>query len=327
MRVRNLIATLVVVACAVCVVPMLAGQARAQDPAAVLLSCSGDVTIVRGGGEIKGTFGLNLEPGDEIRTGADSVAEIHFDDGNWVRMGANSSMQVKGQRSAPPSPNEKAAASGSMGAKSFQTVQNFIKLKDSEGSSSMARLRSADSQPELCAESPRQTVVRGLPTFKWKLTDPATALKLTVYNEEGVLWEHDVHGTTSVAYPGDAPALEPGTAYSWTLETTDPLKFPPLRSQAAFFEVLAAEDDKKLAAALDECSQSDGEETSESAKHIVRASLFFEYNLLDDAIAETQQAMAVDPENPALRSILARLYAQTGRSAEALDEYDKLLDQ
>jgi tetratricopeptide (TPR) repeat protein len=188
----------------------------------------------------------------------------------------------------------------------------------------MARLRSADNQPELRAVSPRQTVVRGLPTFAWELTDPATDLKLTVYNEEGVHWQHDVHGTTSMAYPDDAPALAPGTAYSWTLETTDPLKFPPLRSQAAFFEVLAAEDDKKLTAALDDCSQDNGDGTSESAKHVVRASLFFEYNLLDDAIAETKQAIAVDPENPALHSILARLYAQTGRSAEALDEYNKL---
>jgi Flp pilus assembly protein TadD len=127
-----------------------------------------------------------------------------------------------------------------------------------------------------------------------------------------------------MAYPDDAPELTPGTAYSWTVETTDPLKFPPLRSQAAFFEVLAAEDDQKLAAALEDCSQDKGNETSESAKHVIRASLFFEYNCLDDAIAETKQAIAVDPENPALRSILARLYAQTGRSAEALDEYNKL---
>ena len=140
MRARNLIATLVVVVCVTPVLPAPAALAQAQGPVAVLLSCSGDVTILRGGGEIKGSFGLNLEPGDEIRTGAGSEAEIHFDDGNWVRIGANSSMQVKGQRSAPGASKDKPAASGSMGAESFQTVQNFIKLKDSEGSSSMARL-------------------------------------------------------------------------------------------------------------------------------------------------------------------------------------------
>jgi len=327
MRARNLVATFVVLACVIAVLPV---AVRAQAPTAVLLSCSGEVTIVRGGSEIKGTFGLNLEAGDEIRTGADSAAEIHFDDGNWVRMGANSSMQVKGQRSAStadPAAGGKIAASGSMGKQSFQTVQNFIKLKDSEGSSSMARLRSADEQPELHAESPRQTVVRGLPVFVWKATDPATELKLNVYNETGVHWEQVVRGATALSYPEDAPALEPGTAYSWTLETTDPLKFPPLRSQAAFFEILSPEDDEKLVAALDECAQSEGNKASVSAEHVVRASLYFEYNLLDDAIAETKEAIAVDPENPALRSILARLYAQTGRSAEALDEYNKLQDK
>ncbi len=316
MRARYGLFTLIIFFCVAAV------ASRAQEPAAVLLACHGDVTVVRGGGEIKGSFGLNLEPGDEIRTGPDSEAEIHFDDGNWVRIGANSSMQVKGPRGAA---NEKPAASGSMSAKSFETVQNFIKLKDSEGSSSMARLRSADKQPELRAESPRQTMVRGRPTFEWTVSDPATELKLTVYNEEGVHWQQDVKGSTTLTYPADAPALTPGVAYSWTLETTDPLRFPPLRSQAAFFEVLSAEDNESLDAAFGELTGDRAGQTSESAAHVIRASLYFQYNLLDDAIAETKQAIAVDPENPALRSILARLYAQTGRPAEALDEYNKLL--
>ncbi|MEJ2721352.1 MAG: hypothetical protein P8181_09460, partial [bacterium] len=224
MRARYGLIAVVILACA-------AAPVLSQQPAAVLLACRGDVTVIRGGNEMKGSFGFNLEPGDEIRTGLDSEAEVHFDDGNWVRIGAGSSMQVKGSQNPA---KEKPEASGSMGAKSFEMVQNFIKLKDSEGSSSMARLRSADKQPELRAESPRQTAVRGRPTFEWATSDPAAELKLTVYNEEGVLWQHDIEGSaTTLAYPADAPELEPGVAYSWTLETTDPLRFPPLRSQAA----------------------------------------------------------------------------------------------
>jgi hypothetical protein len=296
---------------------------HSEAPTAVMLSCSGDVLIVRSGGEtIKGAFGLSLQPGDEIRTGEDSQAEIHFDGGNWVRMGSNSSMQVKGE-SEPAT--DQPAVGASMGTKSFQTVQNFIKLKNSEGSSSLVRLRSGEQQPELRAESPRQTMVRGRPTFRWSVSDPSTELKLTVYDEEGIHWHRAVSDTTTLTYPIDAPTLEAGTAYSWTLETTDPLKFPPLRSQAAFFEILSDEDDKELQNALGEIAR-EGEPIV-SAVHVVRASLFFEYKLLDDAIVETQQAIAVDPKNPALHSILARLYAQTGRSAEALDEYDKILEK
>ncbi|UCG53327.1 MAG: tetratricopeptide repeat protein [Candidatus Latescibacterota bacterium] len=316
MRAREIFFSLIVI---LLVTPVLT---HSQTPTAVMLSCSGDVMIVRDGQTIKGAFGLNLRPGDEIRTGQDSQAEIHFDGGNWVRIGSNSSMQVKGQPQAKP---EEPPAGVSMGTKSFQTVQNFIKLKNSEGSSSLVRLRSGEKHPELRAESPRHTMVRGRPTFRWSVSDPSTELKLTVYDEDGVYWQHEVLDTMALTYPADAPPLAPGTAYSWTLETTDPLKFPPLRSQAAFFEILSTEDDEELQNALGEIAREG--ESSVSAVHLVRASLFFEYNLLDEAIAETQRAIAVDPENPALRSILARLYAQTGRSAEALDEYDKILEK
>ena len=117
----------------------------------------------------------------------------------------------------------------------------------------------------------------------------------------------------------------PGTAYSWTLETTDPLKFPPLRTQAAFFEIVPAEEEQRLESSIGEIDRS--AIPSESAYRIVLASVYFDHRLFDDAISQTVIALATDPDNRALHAILAQLYAETGRSEEAMNEYNRLIEQ
>jgi hypothetical protein len=293
----------------------------ADTPAAVLLACRGNVTVVKSGGQtVPGSFGMALDPGDEVRTGADSQAEVHFDNGHWVQIGPNSSTQVHGAKTAA------APAGSSAGEKSFEVVQNFLKLKNSEGTSSVARLRSGEKSAPLRALSPMQSKVRGgAPAFSWSTPDPSAELRLTVYSDKGVHWKTDVpKGSTSLSYPSDAPALEPGVTYSWVLETTDPLVFPPLRSEAAFFEVLSADDAKELETSLSKIDQ--GAKPSESTYHLFCASLYFDRGLMEDAIAETKKALEIDPQNSDLHAILARLYAETGRTDQALKEYDRLLE-
>lgn len=312
-------------ALAVLIVPPLslrAAPAASDAPAAVLLGCRGSITVVRKGGEtVKGAFGMALASGDEVRTGKDSQAEVHFDNGQWIQIGANSSTQIHGTKGAV------SVAGASMGEKSFEVVQNFLKLKDSEGTSSLARLRSGEKRAAIRAESPMQTKVRdSRPAFHWSVSDPSAELRVTVYSDKGILWKHDLpKGTTSLEYPKDAPALAPGVTYSWVLETTDPLVFPPLRSEAAFFEILSGEESEGLDAELARVGEA--VKPSESTYHVVRASLLFSHGLMEDAIAETTQALGTDPDNADLHAILARLYAESGRTQEAMDEYNRLLEQ
>lgn len=291
-----------------------------EPPAAVLLGCRGDVVVVKSGGEkVQGTFGMSLEAGDEVRTGKESLAEIHFDNGQWVQIGANSTTQVHGRKAQ--------AAAASSGEKSFEVVQNFLKLKDAQGTSSIARLRSGEKRPILRGVSPLQTKVReNRPTFRWEVSDPAMQVRLVLYNEKGIHWKTDLAaGTTACTYPGDAPALEPGVSYSWVVETADPLVFPVLRSEAAFFEILPPEKAKELDAALADAAQRTG--SGGSSYHVLCASIYFEHGMLESAIAETSKAIEIDAENPDLHAIRARLYAETGRTQEALQEYDQLLEK
>lgn len=287
--------------------------AETDAPAAVLTSCRGSVVVTRAGGQAAvATFGLALNDGDEVRTGADAEAEIMFAAGNWVSVGPSSSMKIKGR----PGTRQPAAEPGS-----FDVVNNFLKLKSSEGTSSISGLRSGDKASALVPLSPVMTKVRDThPTFAWKIDDPSLELRFTLYNESGVQWQSDVTDASTLAYPTGAPALAPGVSYSWTLETTDPLVSPPLRTTAAFFEVIAPADvaslEKELAA-LEE------KKPGEVTYRLMRASLFFDRGLVADAIGETETALASDPDNGSLHAILGRLYAETGRTQEAMQEMQR----
>jgi hypothetical protein len=289
-------------------------------PAALLLSCTGDVSVHRSDGTTaKGSYGLQLNAGDVVRTGAGAAAEVHFENGTWIELGPGGSLEIKAEGSRKPAKAEQKSGN-------FESVTNFLKLRDAGGVSTLASLRSGAKRPEIRLESPCQTRVRGdRPEFRWSATDSTAELRLKIYDDRGIRWQCDIIGAHTVRYPADGKPLAPGTAYSWTLETTDPLRFPPLRTQAAFFEIMPAEEELRLESSIREIDRSSI--PSESAYRIVLASIYFNHRLLDDAISQTVVALATDPDNRALHSILAQLYAETGRSEEAMNEYNRLIEQ
>ena len=298
-----------------------AAPARAQSPDALLLSCTGEVTVRRTDGtKAPGAYGLPLGAGDEIRTGPGAQAEIHFKNGTWITVGSSSSLVVR--TAGATAPGRAAPAAG----ETFASVQSFLTLKDAEGVSTLAALRSGGTMNDIRLEAPCRTAVRGgHPRFRWSAADPSTELRLKLYDEAGLRWQTDVTGTNAAEYPADEPPLEPGTIYSWTLETTDPLRIPPARTPAGFFDVLPEVEERSLADML--AAAETERAPSASARRIVRASAFFRHRLFDDAIAETRLAIEADPDNAALRTILARLYAETGRTEEALEEYNLLIER
>jgi hypothetical protein len=297
--------------------------ADSSAPLAVLMSCQGNVTVLKKDGSTqKASFGLPLEDGDEVKTGKGAEAEILFENGNYISVGAGSSMKMRGSKFR----TEPAEPTNSVGEEGFEIAQNYLKLKTAQGTSSIAGLRSSDRGEELRALSPRETMVAdGNPVFTWDAGYDSDELQLTVYSEGGVLWKNTVKGTTTLKYPADAPALTAGKTYSWTLETTDPLKFPPLRSSAAFFGMIAPENYADITASL---TRIDGDSRlSETSRHVMRASVLFNADLVADAIVETEKAVELSPEDATLKSILAHLYRETGRVHEAADLYNEILEK
>jgi hypothetical protein len=295
-------------------------EAGEPAPLAVLMSCSGEVTVVKSDGTtVQGSFGHQLADGDEVRTGKGAGADILFENGNYVSIGSNSSMKVKGSKA------QKADSAKPLGDNGFEVTQNFLKLKTAQGTSSISGLRGPDDRAEqLRVVSPRETrVLNGRPTFVWETGEEGEELQLTVYSEGAVHWKHTVHGVNKLTYPEDAPALASGPSYAWKLETTDPLRYPPLASQAAFFEIIPEEERSSLETTLERI-EVDGS-LAPVSRHVMRASVYFNHGLLANAVAETEAALSASPGDLSLQSILARLYSQVGRTAEAAELYDKIL--
>jgi tetratricopeptide (TPR) repeat protein len=298
-----------------------------KAPIAILFSCTGDVEVTKSEGDIvKGAFGLSLFVGDEVRVGRDSKAEILFQDNNRIQIGANSRLQVKSPVDGVAASEARSGTPEKVGERSFEIVQNFLRLKDAQGTTSLARLRSLDKKAEIRAISPCQTKIIGtLPKFRWHAADPTEGLRLTVYDEDGIHWQYKVQGVSEFDYPPDAPPLLPDVNYSWTLETTDPLQFPPLRSRAAFFEIITPKEEKVLWSSLADIDEE--KSLSPPAAHLLRASLFFRHGLLESAIDETEKALKDESGNATLHAVLAQLYTQVGRTEDALTEYDQLLEK
>ncbi len=299
---------------------LAAGVCQAGDaqPLAVLMGTVGEVSVERGNDPLDGIFGLHLEAGDVVITGGDGSAEIMFSSGNWIKVDAGSRMGIQGSRQSS------LPEGGGAASPSFDSVQEFVKLKDERGTSSLAMVRSGTDRDELHLMVPCQTKVPdGFPVFRWQATDSPPDVKLTIYGDASVHWQTEVVGATELAYPADAPPLEPGVAYSWSVETSDPLLLPPQRSRTGLFEVLPAEQAVAMTRAMEASTSMSA--ASDQGLQLVRASIYYQYGLMDEAIAATRVALQAQPQSQQLRSILARLLGETGRNQEALVEYDRLL--
>lgn len=285
--------------------------ATADEPAAVVMSVSGEVIVLRvDGAQEPASFGADLSAGDEIRTGEASSADVMFASGQSIHLGAGSQITIAGEA--------RSAGGGGGDGNNFGSAKRFLQLKESRGTSSVASLRSAGDAAALRAVAPCQSaVLGGQPLFRWHAPDDAGELALTVYNDAGEHWKTTVNDASEFEYPADAPTLEPGVSYSWTLESEDPLRFPPLRAPASFFEIATEETAGKVEKALAAVGSSD---LSESARAFLRASIYYEHGLLAHAIEETRNAVGTGGEQ--MRAILANLYAEAGRTEDALSEYD-----
>lgn len=298
----------------ICGLLVVVTSPASAEPLAVLMAASGDVSVERSGeGQVPGVFGMHLMDGDVVVTGSNASAEIMFSAGHWIQVDAGSRLGIQGSRGGNRQP----------AAPSMESVQAFAKLKDERGTSSLALVRSG-GESDLDLLTPCKTkVATARPTFRWAASEPVPEVTLTVYDGKGVHWSGDVSGATQFTYPDDAPALEPGVTYTWAVESSDPLMLPPLRSRTELFGILPADEAASVTEALTASSAMEG--ASSRGQALVRASIYYRHGLLDDAIASTREALEAQPDAHELRSILARLLSETGRTQEALAEYDRLL--
>jgi len=169
--------------------------------------------------------------------------------------------------------------------------------------------RGAGQKLVLCA--PHKARVYSLrPTFAWH-SDPAAEYKFHIQNMTGTFaWDRNVTGT-SLAYPADAPPLQPGDTYLWKVDPVSPLLGPP--PPAAMIIVVGPPERAQMEAAVSQISGADFDAESSRAKY------FFDQRLWYDALTAYSDLIAKYPNRSNLYEMRGTLYDQIPETESLAD--------
>lgn len=286
-------------------------SATAQHTQALITDLSGAVEVVRAMSDttVAAYWGMQLFDGDEVRTPDAASVSMLLSNNSLVSLGANSSLVVaRGPASAT------AAATRSV-AVDVETIEDLTLRRDGDDLVALGGLRSGAADGPLKAISPRHTRVKTLrPTFAWHAAQPFEVYRVKLFSSAGVVWRAEVT-TTSMTYPTNAPALEPGSRYFWQVEGDD--LFDPATSAAVPFEVLPADRVADIAAREAEIRALVDGQTDTPSYHYLLGAYYAKAGLLDAATASFQHLAAQHPEAPLVRQILGTLRADVGLQPSA----------
>jgi len=252
---------------------------------------------------------LALRAGDTVRASADASAVILLSGGRGtVKVDASRSPLVMSAGTPDEGKLQKARmlVEGSV---------NFLSASAKEPPKAVLSVRAAGRPPVIL--SPRNSpVLPGPLTFEWfgdrfsRYTARLTAPSGVVLEKKGVVgprWE----------YPADAPGLEPGVRY--TIEVVPASGRP----QTASFEVLDAARAQAIRQNLKELEEGLGPGVSPNTLAVVRVGMLAEHGLLHDARLAVVAALAKDPDEPTLHTLLGHLYQKVGLAQQATESFDE----
>jgi hypothetical protein len=148
------------------------------------------------------------------------------------------------------------------------------------------------------------------PAFWWK-GDPTGQYKLHIQDlTGGFSWNREVTGT-SLAYPSDAPPLEPGVTYLWKVEPISPLLGPP--PPAAMVVVVGGPERVQMEADISQIP-GNGFDADQG-----RARYFFDHRLWYDAVMVSSDLIAKYPDRSNLYEMRAMLYYQLPETESLAD--------
>ena len=292
------------------------GQAR--ETAGVITEikvASGKAEVRSSGGAWRRALPLQaLRPGDEVRAsdGASLVVLLSGGRGTMRIEAANSPFAVMAQ-AADDSKLQKAATlvGGSM---------KFLTTGPKETPKAVLATRSMARPPEIL--TPRNgPVLPGPLVVEW-LGNQLSRYTLRILGPTGVVLERKGVSGTRFEYPADAPALDAGVPYR--VQVTALNQAP----REAGFEIADAARARGVQAELKDLEAGLGTGATPTSIAVARAGYLAGAGLLHDARLTVLAALARDPDEPVLHTLLGNLYLQTGlreQAAESLDEADFLL--
>jgi hypothetical protein len=204
----------------------------------------------------------------------------------------------------------------------LSTTLGFLVTVPKEPPTAVTSSRSVTRPPEVL--SPRNAVILSdAPIFEW-LGDQSSRYRVRILDPTAVLLERKGVVGPRLAYPPDAPRLQPGIRYRVQVEAAG------LAPTEAWFEVA---DEARVAEIRENLRQLEaglGSTVSPSSLAVVRGGALASDGLFHDARLVTLAALKQDPHEPALHMLLGSVYLQTGLprlAAQSLDEAQLLLSR
>jgi hypothetical protein len=294
----------------------VAGQPR--ETAGVITEIkvgSGTVEIRPAGGAWRPAAPLQaLRAGDEVRASDGASVVVLLSGGRGTaRVEARNSPYTVASPQADEGKVDKARAliTGSV---------KFLAAGPKEAPRAMLATRSAVRPPEVL--TPRDgAVLPGTLAFEW-LGSQFSRYTVRIAGPSDVVLERKGVVGARFEYPADAPALQPGVRYRFEVVA---LSQP---AQSATFEIVDAARARAVQADLRDLEDALGAGASPSSVAVARAGYLAEHQLFHDARLTVLAALARDPDEPVLHTLLGTLYTQTGlprQAAEAFDEAQFLM--
>jgi hypothetical protein len=290
--------------------------AQPQDYVALVTDVNGGVVVIRAsdGARSSALWGTQLLDGDHVNTLADGAVSILFSNQNLITLGANSSMTI----ATGISPREADAPARTVDSALLASVSDLTLRRTSEGGfAALGGLRAGlrDQQIELLA--PRNTKITAKrPHFSWQTQKAFESYQLKILSSEGLVWSGSTPDKT-LFYPEDAPPLDPGTQYIWSVEADDLLD--TVTSPSAAFELLSDEALADLAEGEDTIKEMFGEHARGSDYRFLLGSLYVKNGLLNAAIDVFSQIAEEHSEAALPYEILGKLYSDIGLKDHAIE--------
>lgn len=191
-----------------------------QAPAAgVLAAVEGTVWIDREGRDmpLTATIGMRLQPGDQVRTEADSSASVWVPGGIIFRVPPGNRVEISRDVAQMDGP-EQPIQVGSLAI----LEEGIWVLSEPGGSLILGAMRGGSSDPAFddgspWLLSPRQEVItEDRPSFIW--SGAASPVRVVLSLNKDIVWRSKSSSDSSLYYPTSAPALAPSDQYQWWLE-------------------------------------------------------------------------------------------------------------
>lgn len=304
---------------ALLILAVIPAVSHAQTRAALLTEVAGTVEITRssGGGAVAASWGMQLYDGDRLSTGTNGSATVLYSDNRIESLASSGSLTISAG-------GGQSGTSRAVSSDRIADVSDLTLHRAGEGEiAALGGLRAGAKQAAVVAITPRNSkVLDGRPQFRWFAQEEFEEYRVSVRDASGEIWSAD-GATSGLEYPDDAPALEPGGQYYWTV--TGMTMLDEVDSELAPFDVLDDAERGAVQEGVAEIASVLEETGNESSRDYLLGALYAREGLLGDAVEAFSRIAERHPDATLAHEILGKLYFDMGLKDQSIISLTKAL--